>query len=158
MRTEQRVRDQSDVIHNTHICPDAFTQVLPSCATKDETLDTTHTHSCVSVDWVLSSLSVSTWSSITPDRPAPVSCLFVYLSVCWVTEMVYTVITLNRFLVSAWWACHGVAIFHTGNDNGFWPIHCHFFFLKLLISPLSFLYSRNKLIQPVHGSCFLFSL
>ncbi len=79
MRTEQRVRDQSDVIHNTHICPDAFTQVLPSCATKDETLDTTHTHSCVSVDWVLSSLSVSTWSSITPDRPAPVSCLFICL-------------------------------------------------------------------------------
>lgn len=147
MRTEHRVRDQSDVIHNTHICPDAFSQVLPSCATKDETLDTTHTHSCVNVDWecCLVSLSPHGHPSLLTVQP-----LSVYISVCWVTEMVYTVITLNCPLFSAWRACHGVTIFHMGNDKDFWPNQS---FLSL-----SFLYSRNKLIKPVHGSCFLFTL
>lgn len=75
MRTEQRVQDQADEIHNTHICPDAVTQVLPPCVTKDKTLDTLL---CERGLRVLSSLSVSTWSPITPDRPAPSR--FIYLS------------------------------------------------------------------------------
>ncbi len=146
MRTEHRVRDQTWFIIHT------FAQMLShKCSHRvwqRMTHWTPHIHTLEHRLRVLSSLSVSTWSSITSDRPARLC-----LSVCWVTEMFYNVITLNRFLVSACWACR--AIFHLGNDNGFWPNHCLFF---LKNTSLSFLNSRNKLSQPIHGSCFLFSL
>lgn len=143
MRTEWSVRDQSDVIHNKHICLDAVTQV-----SHQETLDTIQQHTHIWALWVLSSLSVSTWPSITPDCPSPV-CLFICL-LCNRDGLHcnYTKSFQPEELVMVW-----ASFFILGNDDRLWPNHCHFnIYFLANYGLLLYLLDIRKLIIST-GSC-----